>query len=132
MIGRRTLLGWFLLTLVCHVGCGPSQPVPVPVSGTVELDGRPMKAGKIVLAGGGETPAELDVTDGKFEGKATPGAKKVEIRAFKLGTETKMGDTVIPAPQINIIPARYNDQSTLKAEVSDAGINPSKFEVKSN
>jgi hypothetical protein len=44
-----------------------------------------------------------------------------------------MGDTVIEATKINIIPAPYNTESKIKAEVGANGsLSPSKFEAKSS
>jgi hypothetical protein len=121
-----------LFTLAGLVGCSGSAAKPVTVSGTVELDGKPMPEGTITLAGeGGTVPATIDIKDGKFEGKATPGKKRVEIRAFRLGKSTKMGEEVIEAGPENYLPAAYNTQSKITADVSDAGISPDKFEVKS-
>jgi hypothetical protein len=115
------------------VGCGETVVQPVAVSGTVEMDGKPLAEGTLTLvAEGGTTPSTLDIVNGKFDGKATPGAKRVEIRAFKMGEPTKMGDTVIEATKINIIPSQYNTESKIKAEVgANGGITPAKFEAKS-
>ncbi len=76
-------------------------------------------------------PDKLDVIDGKFEGKASPGKKRVEIRAYKLGQETKMGEKVIPAQKENYLPASLNTQSKLTAEITASGVNPNKFDVAS-
>ena len=124
-----------VLACVSLVGCaGDGTVKTVSVSGTVELDGKPLEDGAVALFGEvGTTPNTLTVTHGKFEGPATPGNKTVQIRAFKLGEATKMGDTIIEAPKVNFLPSKYNTESKIKAEVGASGeIAPSKFEVKSN
>jgi hypothetical protein len=130
-MARWLLLGCVLSIPCLLVGCTTK---PVAVSGTVELDGQPLKDGKITLIGEGGVPPEgpFDIRDGKFEGQVTPGKKKVEIRAYKMGQPTKMADKVIEATPENYLPARYNSETKLTAEVSNGGMSPSKFEVKSN
>ncbi len=110
-------------------GCS-SEGRSVPVSGTVELNGKPLADGTITLVGdGGAVPETLDVKDGKFDGQAKPGKKRVEIRANRPGKATKMGDTVIPASPENFLPDKYNTASTLTAEVTATGLAPNKFTV---
>jgi hypothetical protein len=131
MLVRWFLLGCGLCVLGLLVGCAAK---PVKVSGTVELDGQPLKEGKITLLGeGGATPeGPFDIKDGKFEGEAKPGKKRVEIRAYKMGQPTKMGDKVIEASPENYLPAEYNTESKLTTEIgADGALNPSSFKVKS-
>lgn len=93
-----------------------------------------MQEGSVMLVGIGEqsgAPATLTVTNGNFSGPVTPGKKRVEIRAFKKGEPTKMGDMVIEGSPTNYLPPRFNTESTLTAEVGADGLNPSKFDVKS-
>jgi len=98
------------------------------VSGLVYLDGMPLKEGSLILLGEGGLPPEMfAVKDGKFEGQAKPGKKRVEIRAFRPGKDTQMGDKIIPGSPENYLPERYNTSSTITAEVTAEGINPSKF-----
>src|SRR5262245_5977754 len=124
MMSRWFFLAGVLATLCCFTGCGTSAK-PVMVSGTVDLDGKPLEDGTITLTSdAGVTPDTLPVKGGKFEGEAKPGKKKVEIRAFKMGKPTKMGDQEIPATPENFLPDRFNTKSTLTAEVTATGINP--------
>jgi len=124
-------LGCFVCVLVL-TGCTQGRTEPLAVSGTVDLDGKPLAEGTVTLAGeGGGVPETFNVSSGRFEGKATPGKKRVEIRAFKLGKTTKMGDEVIEASPENYLPARFNSESKLTAEVTASGLNPSKFDVQS-
>jgi hypothetical protein len=132
---------WFslgcTLALFCSLtsltGCSGSKDKPVSVSGTVDLDGKPLPEGTVTLVGeGGTAPTKFDVKEGKFEGMASPGKKRVEIRAFKIGKPTKMATEVIEATPENYIPAAYNTESKMTAEGgAGGGLNPSKFDVKS-
>ncbi len=133
-MARKLLLGCALCVLVCFAGCsGSSGPPPVAVSGTVELDGKPLNDGSISLfPESGGAPAVLPVKDGKFEGQATPGKKKVELRAFRMGQPTKMGNEVIEATKENYLAAKWNTNSKLTAEVTASGISPNKFSAKSD
>jgi hypothetical protein len=129
---------WFLLAAILYLivflpACSQSRPSPLHVQGTVNVDGKPLDDGSITLFGAdGGAPDEIPVKDGKFDGRATPGKKRVELRAFRMGKETKMGDTVMPATKENYLPPRLNTDSKLAAEVSATGIDPSKFEVTSD
>jgi hypothetical protein len=131
-MARRYLSSCALLLLCALMGCSGSKDPAVPVSGTVNLDGKPLPEGSLSLIGeGGAPPDVFEVKDGKFEGSAKPGKVRVEIRANRLGKPTKMGDTVIEATPENYLPSMYNTDSKIKADVTAAGLNPSTFEVKS-
>src|SRR5262245_56341110 len=105
------LLPACLLVSACRDGRAPKT---VKVSGTVNLDGKPLSEGEIAFVGGpGTIPDILPVKNGTFEGPAKPGKVKVEIRAFRKG---KLPDSVTEAsgePKENYLPARFNDESKL-------------------
>jgi hypothetical protein len=129
------MVRWFSFGCVLGVlfllgGCD-SKPKVTKVSGTVELDGKPLDDGSISLFGeGGTAPEKFDVKNGKFEGEARPGKKKVQIMAFRQGKVTKMDKEEFSTPE-NYLPARYNSESTITADVTDSGINPKEFKVES-
>lgn len=121
MFSLTTRSATLILGLGCCalVGCGSSDGQPVAkritVQGTVTLDGMPLPAGSI----GFVTPGEVDpaeIVDGKFTAQVREGEKRVEIRAYRNGAP----DTLNPGSftQENYIPARYNDQSELKANIN--------------
>jgi hypothetical protein len=122
---------WFLLCCVLGTFCflsGCSRDPQVTVSGTVEIDGKPLPDGNITLVGEpGVPPVVLAVKDGKFEGRATPGKKRVEIQGLRPG-KLKMADKTYEVSD-NYLPARFNVHSTITAEVGADGIHPAKFEV---
>jgi hypothetical protein len=129
VMARWLMVGGVLCVLACVTGC-PGGSSDVPVNGTVAFkDGKALPDGQVTLIGeAGGAPEVLTVKDGKFEGKATPGKKKVEIRAFKTGQMTNTDGKTVEG-QVNYLAARYNTQSKLTAEVSASGLSPSKFEV---
>ncbi len=67
------------LMCVCLVGCGQSGPERIAVSGTVLVDGQPLRAGSVQFIPAGETrgpAASAAVKDGKFELPANDGPLK--------------------------------------------------------
>jgi hypothetical protein len=118
-----------LSVLFLASGCKPPGPKSYPVSGTVTLDGQPLAEGNVyfkTLAEGLIDP--LPVKDGKFEGKAGEGQRRVEIVAYRMvPVPGEMGGEV---PQSLIAP-RFNSQSELTAEVTAAGPNVYDFKVES-
>jgi len=103
----------------------------VPVSGTVTLDGEPMPDGIIYFKTIAEGSVDqMDIKDGKFAGKVEVGDRRVEVCRYGLGPPIKMGNGEIPN-KIETLPARYNQESELKATVTERGANEFTFEVKS-
>jgi hypothetical protein len=108
----------------------PVDPLPrVPVAGTVTLDGTPLAQGMIQLDPAPETkgPAvAAEINGGKFAIEKAqgpvPGKYKVRISGrppVKLKPGEEPGGTPKPAPET--IPARYNTESTLEAEIPAGG-----------
>jgi hypothetical protein len=132
---------WFsvvgVLTLTFSMtGCGASKQGPAPlvqavVSGTINLDGKPMSEGVIVFSSPGVAGVPIPIKDGKFEGKVAAGEKRVEITAFRAGEPVMMGDKPGPPVSENYIPARFNTESTLTAKIEAGGAKDLKFEVES-
>ncbi len=133
MIRHIWRLGLGMACLVL-LGCGQRATVDkaYPVSGTVTLDGSPMPDGEIrfwaVEKGDFQT---VPIKDGKFKGEAKAGKRKVEICAFRMGQDKVMSGLKVEGTRENIIPAKYNTQSKLTAEVKADGPNEFKFEITS-
>jgi hypothetical protein len=129
------LRGAALLVLALLVaGCGESGLPEIktdPISGTVTLDGQPMKDGDIMFLNPPDVQVILPVKDGAFTGKAPPGNHRVEIRSYK---EVTVQNDMYPegvTSRENFVAPEFNDESTLKAEVASGGTNQFTFEVKS-
>lgn len=122
-----------LLVGLVGVGCGGGAakgPALVEVKGKVELDGKAMNDGEAMFLLPGQVPDTFPVKGGSFAGKAKVGKAKVEIRAYRPGKPNPMYPDKEPSPE-NYLPAKYNTESTLTADVSASGANDFKFEVKS-
>jgi hypothetical protein len=111
---RRVLL--LLATLGMVLGCN-AGPRKYPVSGTVTLDGKPVDGGFVYFI-----PLDPSVSSdagkieaGLFHFEARDGKVRVEIRASREvpGKRSPMGNI----RKEEYIPARYNRQSQLEAEV---------------
>jgi hypothetical protein len=132
-----------LLLLAAMPACGPSGPRPVPVSGTVTVDGQPMAGASVMFMPQSEGRPGVGVTDeaGKFrltsgssqEG-VLPGPYKVTVTLHKVtGFVTdKDGLSGGIAPggihEQWLVPQRYSRPQTsgLTAEVRD-GMEPVKL-----
>jgi hypothetical protein len=106
------------------LGCGgKSGAETVTVTGEVTMDGTPIPTGDIIFRadnGKGRGYAGK-ITDGKYELKSATGKLRVEIRASrsKAGAKPKAlasGEEGMALEQY--IPAKYNDKSTLTADVT--------------
>jgi hypothetical protein len=96
----RVTAGWCALLAIaafCVSGCGRSGPNPVPVSGTVTIDGQPLSAGTIrVIPTGGRLATGQIGPDGRFtlgcftsNDGCLPGTHKVEVLGAKQLSPTK-------------------------------------------
>jgi hypothetical protein len=113
-------------------GCAKENtPKRYPVSGTVTLDKKPLDKGVIffrVVATG-----ELDtmpVEKGAFSGRTGEGERRVEVVSEVSRGEKDFGGMKGEFHE-NIIPAKYNVDSTLKATVTAAGPNTFAFDLTS-
>jgi hypothetical protein len=122
-----------VVALASLLGCGHGGRVSV--EGTVTLDGRPMEKGQIQfspLPGSTGPTAGADVVNGKFAIPPSDGpfAGKFRVQISQVGLTGRK----IPNPRgsgmideyAQILPARYNTDSRLEAEVTATG--PNRFE----
>jgi len=132
------LVAGFLVLAGCQ---GPSDTLPrEAISGTVTLDGKPLPAGRIEFQPSGQaetTAASGGITDGSYrirqdEGPV-PGTYKVSVTSAvttaKPPPGAMPGDT--PPPPKEPIPAKFNAQTKLTAEVKKGGPNTFNFELTS-
>jgi hypothetical protein len=119
-----------LLSAACLLVAGCSQePKTYPVSGTVTLNGEPLKEGDVTFQST-DPAVSADagkVVDGRFEFRARAGEKRVEIRCSQVvpGRTTPMGGPL----RLEIIPPQYNDKSELTVNVSPDGRNEYEFKL---
>ena len=128
------------LLLVCLTGCGaePHQGDGLAreaVSGTVTLDGKPLGGATIQFVPSdpnapGGTSGEFE--DGKFEigsGRGPmAGSYRVMISSrMEVEVDTTQPPGEAPPPKKDPIPAKYNTQSDLTAEVKAGGPNTYDF-----
>ena len=117
----------FLALLLAVAGCGSGGPPRLRVVGVVTLDGQPLADGAISFMPTGKgVAAGATIAGGRYvvEGARgpTPGEYRVEIRASApSGKQLKdsFGQASI-AEMESIIPTRYNDKTTLRAEITAA------------
>ena len=104
------------------IGCAKESDTGV-VTGTVTLDGAPLKTGQIrfVPVDGQSPTAGAVITDGKYTATVSLGEKSVEISSPQEGPARRMYDPAPQSAQANsggdLVPARYNAHSELKIDV---------------
>ena len=134
MMSRLVLLTIVLCALCLMAGCGERGPKTVPVSGTVTFDGEPLPEGSLMFVPEDASlpPEGADIANGAFSMRAKPGKNRVEIRATR-APEGLVVDPTLPSKQgwEQYLPARYNAETELSAEVVDRGENHFEFHLKS-
>lgn len=121
---------WFLLLTLVASGCGRSGPALFPVSGTVSYNGAPVPEGSIVfMAADNRIAADAGtIHDGRFDFQAKEGKKLVAVRAVR-NVGAVIPSMGVPARE-SYIPAEYNTNTTLTAEVVRGGDNHFVFDLK--
>jgi hypothetical protein len=138
-MSQRTRTGLIAVTLLlAAAGCG--SPDRVAVSGTVTLNGQPVTNATIQFFRVGETaPAGgAVVTDGKYELPARPG---LPPGTYAVSISSPIGSgsgslTAVPGaastPATGFkdrVPAKYNTDTELRADVTAKGPNKFDFEL---
>lgn len=106
------------------------------VTGSVSLDGQPIKSGNIRFdpSDGHTATADATITDGKFSATVPPGEKRVSITAPKVVGTKKVYETP-NSPTVDLteemLPKRYNAQSELKATIKLGSQELPAFDLKS-
>jgi hypothetical protein len=127
-MGSRFGAPGLFLALAVAVGCN-SGPGVYDVTGTVSLDGVPIEDGEIVFvaADNGTAPGAARIERGAFALKLPAGKKKVKIAASrKVPGKGAMGDDFVYQ---SYVPAQFNEQTTLEAEVAPGGANRFDFKL---
>jgi len=124
-----------LIVCLAVVGCSGKEKPAVAryrVSGTVSLDGTPLPDGRITFISVATGHADaMAITDGRFEGKAAAGDRRIEFSVVK---NVKASGPPIPGmpeavPQESL-PAQFNSETKYKATVVHDGVNDFTFDLK--
>lgn len=125
--------------VVLLAGCGGDPMGRQAVSGTVLFKGQPLDQGRIHFAPAGKGPTESGATieNGNFtiprDTGLVPGTYKVSVFSYDQ-KGAKVQSEEIPGEPSNTqfkerIPAKYNVQTTLTAEVKKGGSNVFEFKI---
>ena len=119
-------------SIVFLVGCGFSGPWTYPVTGSVTLDGKPVRHGRIEIRNVGDPPeaASSLIEDGAYSLRSTGGKKIVAIHSvIQPEQEKALAENPSLVPE-GYIPEKYNVNSTLTLEVLPDGPNEFIFDLK--
>lgn len=123
-------MGCALGILTLALGCG-SGPTIYEVTGTVQCDGKPVEEGEIIFlaADNATTPGSARIQNGEYHLRVAGGKKKVKVIASrKIPGKGAMGEDFVYQ---SYIPPRYNDHTTLEAEVGPGSANQFNFQLDS-
>jgi len=129
-------LGLFLLVAGLIVGCGKSEEKRYGVSGTVKYKGEPIKYGTINFRADNGATAGAEIKDGKYDMPAVGGLPEGNYRVAVTYPDPK-----IPAPRADLppgesgpvremLPAKYNAQTELTAQIKAQSTNDVSFDLK--
>lgn len=122
-----------VLALMVSVGCGGGGydgPPRVAVSGTVNFNGQPLQEGNIFFVGRGEGQRQASgaIGNGRFSipEDAGPNAGTYDVRIVSYGASSSEPaaegddetDELETGDAKQLIPAMYNEQTTLTAEIA--------------
>ena len=131
---HRTGAAQVLLTfsVLFFTGCNlgeqtASEPDRYPVSGTLTLDGQPLYMGWVYFKAEGTPDDRAEIVDGRYEGLAQAGERRVEIYSTR---QIKVTDGGMESyVEINDVPNAYNVDSELKVTVQPVDRNSFDFEL---
>ena len=114
------LLSTSVLSIGLAAFAGCDSDGKYPVSGSITWEGAPIPAdhnGYVTLTpvDGSSAPDSGPIVDSKFDFRASPGEKKVEIMITRPHGEVV--EAMGAAPHRQYIPTRYNEESDLTATV---------------
>jgi len=120
-----------LVAFLTLIGCVDSTTV----SGTVSMDGQPVKSGAItfVKTDGELVRAGAVISDGTFQAKLAPGKYRIELTGQKVvGKRKQKGfdgkDEEVESTE-ELFPERYNAKTELSQEIKPG---PNKIDLKLN
>lgn len=129
------------LLLFQLAGCGGDGLPREPVSGSISVDGKPLKSGMVMFTptdASMPTQGNGNITDGKYSiprsAGLVPGTYKVVINSSESTPEKqldKVNDApgLPPAPAKNAIPPEFGSETKLTAEIVAGGPNVKEFNI---
>jgi hypothetical protein len=131
MLPSRLFVSLTVGLALAAAGCDRGAAL-YPVSGSVTLDGAPLPEGDILLVPADTSigPEGGQIKDGKYNLKAREGKVQVQISASKIKPGGAKGAGGEPVAE-EYIPAKYNVESTLSAEIKSSGENKFDFALES-
>jgi len=134
MVSMKRLVPLLLfLFVVGVVGCtkGPTGPALAKVSGTVNLDGKPMQDGEVRFEVAGQPSKIIPVKDGAFSGDVYSGKNRVDVVWEKDGGPNPM-DPKLPPIKVNVVDPKFSGMnSPFSVEVPSSGKTDMNFDVPS-
>lgn len=124
---------FFLTSVLAGCGGNPDGPTLVSVSGKITLNGAPLPEGDVIFrAADGKGHAYAGkIKDGSYSIETEAGKKKVEIKSMRdvpgKTTEDNPGEVVSVREQI--VPTKYNSESTLEITVTEGGSDSTDFSL---
>lgn len=125
------------LAVALVTGCGSSEPKRHAASGTVKYKGQPIPNGSVTFIpdGGDAIMGAAPIKDGKYEFPAATGLRAGKYKVAVSYPDPKGTRAEAEAPGASsdakeLIPAKYNEQTELKAEVTAGGTNVFDFDLK--
>ena len=126
-MGARVACFLLSLALVSGSGCSDGSGLQ-PVSGTVSFQGKPLDQGAIQFlpVEGSRTESGAGIKDGQYsipaENGLAPGKYKVTVFSYDERGAKIPDNTTMPGDTVGVqfkerIPAKYNTETILKAEV---------------
>ncbi len=128
---RTALILLLIASFSPLLGCGADTGGRVPVSGSVTLNGEPLESGTIQFAAAdGSQLGGATITAGKYEIPAAqgllPGNYTVRVSSVQeaASSEEAPGDSsVAEAQNKDLIPAEFNTDSKVTAEIKEGSSN---------
>lgn len=120
-----------LTLLILGCGGGPPKDKPVPVSGTVKLDGKPLPEGEITFSGDGKAPETLAIANGSFSGQVRPGKRTVMFAVYKETRIKPMPDAPEEVGKVNTLPEKLREERPLDEEIKADGSTKLTFDLTS-
>jgi hypothetical protein len=114
----------------CGQEAGPKGPAKAKVSGTVNLDKRPMAGGEVRFNLAGQPVQVIEVKEGAFSGEAFVGQNQIDVVLEKDGPPHPMDPT--QKIKVNTVDPKFSGaESPFKEDIPAAGKSDIKLEVTS-